>query len=67
MSGRYKKDNYYYYHYFTPWHTCSFRQKFGFSEKHSAMLQLLCEAFIHESPAFYHIVLADMLFADFIL
>ena len=32
-----------------------------------AFMQLLCEAFIHESPAFYHIMLADMLFADFIL
>ena len=52
---------------FTPWHSCSFWQKFGLSGKHSAMLQLLCEDFTHENPAFYHIMLADIVFADFIL
>ena len=52
---------------FTPWHTCSFPHKFCFSGKHSAMLQLLCEHFTRESPAFYNILFADMLFADFIL
>ena len=31
------------------------------------MLQLLCEDFTCESHAFYDIMLADMLFADFIL
>ena len=50
---------------FTPWHICSFRHKFDFSWKHSAMLQLLCKDVIRESPAFYHILLADMLFPDF--
>ena len=47
--------------------TCSFWYKFGFSGKHSAMLELLCEDFTRESPAFYHIMLAVMLFVDFIL
>ena len=28
---------------FTPWHSCSFQHKIGFSGKHSAMLQLLYE------------------------
>ena len=49
----------------SPWDTCSFRPKFGFSWKHSAILQLLCEDFTHQIPVFYHIMLADMLFADF--
>ena len=49
---------------FTPWHTCSFWHKLCFSGKHSVMLLLLCEDFTRESPAFYHIMLADMLFAN---
>ena len=45
---------------FTPWrHTCSCRHKFGFFGKHSVMLPLLYEDFTRESPAFYHIMLAD--------
>ena len=37
------------------------------SGKHSAMLQLLCEDFTRQSPVFYHILLADMLFGYFFL
>ena len=40
----------------TPWDTCSFRHTFGFSWKHSAMLQLLCEDVTRQSPVFYHIM-----------